>query len=335
MSVSYNGVECAECLDPVENQDMTHASSAWSTPVPRADARGSQGVTATLWIATVIHSCIAGIIATNPAPEGLPTWFPWALAGLIGLEVVAFSIAAWNLPAGWPLLVGVILLKVGGIVTSLVAWGLGTVDASLAIPTALFDAFWTIALYRVLAWVHRDQAKGSAILPLGDALHLARDQAGRSLMQLSQESPVLVVFLRHFGCTFCREALADLSKQRPQIEANGTTIALVHMGTEDEANFMLERYGLSKIHHISDPLRRIYRSFSLRRGSWGQLFGWKVWQRGFQSGILEGHGLGRLQGDGFQMPGAFLVDHGQIVAEYRHSSASDRPDYRQLAASRS
>jgi hypothetical protein len=57
------------------------------------------------------------------------------------------------------------------------------------------------------------------------------------------------------------------------------------------------------------------------------LFGPKVWWRGFQAGVLNRHGAGRLQGDGFQMPGVFLVFHGQILRSFRHQSAADRPDY--------
>ncbi len=190
-------------------------------------------------------------------PDSLPVWFPWSLAGLIVLEVIIFALAAWNLQAYWPLLVGIVALKLGGVVSSLIAWNQGMIPASLALSTAAFDGVWSIILARVLVWVHRDQAKGTPVIPLAEAITTAKDQTGQSLQQLSEQSPVLVVFLRHFGCTFCREALADLSKQRPQIEAAGTTIALVHMGTEEEANFMLDRYGLAKIHHISDPLRRI------------------------------------------------------------------------------
>jgi len=49
--------------------------------------------------------------------------------------------------------------------------------------------------------------------------------------------------------------------------------------------------------------------------------------RGIQAGIVEGHGLGRLAGDAFQMPGVFLVFHGQVIRSYRHQSTADRPDY--------
>jgi hypothetical protein len=32
-------------------------------------------------------------------------------------------------------------------------------------------------------------------------------------------------------------------------------------------------------------------------------------------------------GDGFQMPGVFLLYHSEIIRSYRHQSAADRPDY--------
>ena len=32
------------------------------------------------------------------------------------------------------------------------------------------------------------------------------------------------------------------------------------------------------------------------------------------------------------MPGAFVVSHGQVVAQFVHESAADRPDYVDLAA---
>ena len=39
------------------------------------------------------------------------------------------------------------------------------------------------------------------------AMRAATTNDGRSLWDLSEESTLLVIFLRHFGCTFCRETL--------------------------------------------------------------------------------------------------------------------------------
>ena len=37
--------------------------------------------------------------------------------------------------------------------------------------------------------------------------------------------------------------------------------------------------------------------------------------------------LGGADGDVTQMPGVFLVFHGEILKSYRHQSSADRPDY--------
>jgi len=159
----------------------------------------------------------------------------------------------------------------------------------------------------------------------------AKTQHDVSLLELSQLSPVLLVFLRHFGCTFCRQALADLKKQRRQIEADGIRIALVHMGPEGEAGDFLDRYGLSDLPRVADPRQSVYKAFGLDRGTLLQIGGLKTWIGGFQSVVLEGHRQGLTRGDSFQMPGVFLIFHGEILKSYRHQSPADRPDYVSLA----
>jgi hypothetical protein len=52
--------------------------------------------------------------------------------------------------------------------------------------------------------------------------------------------------------------------------------------------------------------------------------------RGFQTVILKRHGIGRFVGDIFQMPGVFLLFHGEVIRSYRHQSAADRPSYRKI-----
>ena len=58
---------------------------------------------------------------------------------------------------------------------------------------------------------------------------------GETLFDYSLRQPVLLVFLRHFGCTFCREALSDISKKRSEIEEQGSRIVFVHMTSGDIA----------------------------------------------------------------------------------------------------
>src|SRR4051812_39952951 len=91
-----------------------------------------------------------------------------------------------------------------------------------------------------------------------EVLESARTQTGESLGDLSGKSPVLVVFLRHCGCTFAREALADIAAQRAAITASGTNIVVVHMQTDEEARELFSRYGLADVLRISDPQQTLY-----------------------------------------------------------------------------
>ncbi|RME96870.1 MAG: AhpC/TSA family protein [Bacteroidetes bacterium] len=160
-----------------------------------------------------------------------------------------------------------------------------------------------------------------------------RTNQGNNLWELSQQHPVLLVFLRHFGCTFCREALADIAQKRKDIEASGTQVVFVHMTENKTAERYFSRYELQGVEHISDPECHFYAAFGLVKGTFTQLFGLHSWIRGFQSAVLEGHGVGfRQLGDGFQMPGVFVIHQGEIKDGFIHKLASSRPDYLNLVS---
>jgi peroxiredoxin len=158
-------------------------------------------------------------------------------------------------------------------------------------------------------------------------LETATTESGVKLLDLLEKSPVLLVFLRHAGCTFCREALSDIADTRAAIEADGTRIVLVHMGDRAEIERVVNKYGVGHLERIADPKQELYRAFGLRRGNWWQLFGPKTWWRGLIAGWFKGHGVGRPSADPAQMPGVFLIDQGRVVSRYRHGSAADRPSY--------
>jgi peroxiredoxin len=152
----------------------------------------------------------------------------------------------------------------------------------------------------------------------------------KSVWELSFEQPIMLVFLRHFGCTFCREALADIAKRRPDIEKLGTRIVFVHMSDDKLADRYFNRYELPGAVHVSDPQCQYYAAFGLVKGTVTQLFGLQTWIRGFQAGVVKGHGIGPQLGDGFQMPGVFVIQEGEVREAFIHKLASDRPDYEKL-----
>ncbi|MBP8726710.1 MAG: AhpC/TSA family protein [Saprospiraceae bacterium] len=153
------------------------------------------------------------------------------------------------------------------------------------------------------------------------------DQDGKTLWQINQEGEVMLVFLRHFGCTFCREAMQELSRMKADIANRGVRLVLVHMAKDDLAFKYFQKYDLLDCHRISDPDCRFYQEFGLVKGTFNQLFGFRSWFRSIEAGLIKGHGFGAQLGDGFQMPGVFIISRGKIISEFRHKFASDKPDY--------
>ena len=160
-----------------------------------------------------------------------------------------------------------------------------------------------------------------------DTLETAVTQRGENLAELSEATPVLLVFLRHAGCTFCRETLGDIARSRTAIEAAGARIVLVHMGDSEAVGKLLLKYGLRDIDRICDRDRKLYRALGLKRGTLWQMFGPKVVWRAVQACILSRHGIGKISADSFQMPGLFVLEKAKVVQRLRHRSAGDRPDY--------
>lgn len=164
----------------------------------------------------------------------------------------------------------------------------------------------------------------------GEVLDQMITNTGDSLRIAAAKAPILLVFLRHFGCVFCREALSDISKRRKEIESTGTRIVFVHMTDQDIAERYFSRYNLEDAIHISDPECIFYRAFGLMKGNFNQLFGLHSWIRGFSAAVVAGHGAGPQLGDGFQMPGVFVIQNSEIRESFIHSLSSDRPDYEEL-----
>lgn len=167
---------------------------------------------------------------------------------------------------------------------------------------------------------------------LAELLRGYRTHSGTGLIELCERSRVLLVFLRHSGCPFCRETLSDLAAALPALKDAGVRPVLVHMGSEERLWKLLRRYGLIGVDYITDRSRRLYRAFGLGKSSPLGLFSVRSLWRGFQTAVLEGHGAGVPDGSILQLPGAFLLNDSLIVERVRHRKISGRTDYSSLAA---
>jgi hypothetical protein len=160
-----------------------------------------------------------------------------------------------------------------------------------------------------------------------------RTESGKTLLELVDERPVLLVFLRHFGCAFCRQAIDDVSKIRAELTARRVQAVFVHLGSPERAKPYFDYYGLSDVERVSNPDGSLYRdpAFTLARVSVFQLFRPAVWIGWLQGAVFK-YRIGLLKEDIQQMPGVFFLRDRAIANVYRHRTIADRPNYLELAS---
>jgi hypothetical protein len=167
---------------------------------------------------------------------------------------------------------------------------------------------------------------------LADSLREFRSETGRPLLDLVDESPVLLVFLRHFACAFCAQALDRVAQVRLQIEARGVRPVFVHLGSPERAKPYFDYYNLSNVERISNPEATLYQLpiFALSRTNpYLHFFNPTVW-RGWLKGAMFKYGIGMIKEDADQMPGVFFLKERKIVRAFRHRTIADEPDYLKL-----
>jgi hypothetical protein len=211
--------------------------------------------------------------------------------------IVAFAVYAGDLPAG-----SLLFLLLDDLVW-LVPFGL---------------ALW--AAIRAHAGIPQSRRAPYSVEEAASVYQLS---TGESLADASRERPLVLVFLRHFGCTFTRQILRGLQDLEQQAKQQNASLVLVHMlQSGEEIDYLGHN---SDIPRIADPRCELYRSFGLGKGGFLELFGPQVWWRGMIS-VFKGCGVGHLAGDGLQMPGAFVFQNERIVSSQPAHSAADLPD---------
>lgn len=257
----------------------------------------------------------------------------WDFMGIITFMLgVVLLIASFNPFKHWLIILLASLFHVGMIAGFLAGFQMGLFN-HIYLPFLFFNhIIWLIPNAYVLYMVYRRSLDTDDMLidtfnsnqyPL--ALFDTTD--GRNIGDMAEEEQLLLIFLRHFGCPFCKESLLQLQEHRAQLEAKGITIVLVYMVNEKIAQEYLSQYNLEDLAQVSDPEEIFYKSFSLRRGSFIQLFGLKVWSRWISLGLKKRLFNTKPEGDVTQMPGIFLLQEGRITKQFVHKSVADRPDY--------
>jgi peroxiredoxin len=159
-----------------------------------------------------------------------------------------------------------------------------------------------------------------------------RTATGEPLGALASQGPLLLVFLRHFGCPLCQEMVADVAARRAAILASGTTVVFVHMHPEPQAADFFARYGVADLQRVSDPDRTLYRAYDMARATPSSWFSLGT-LRHYLDAIVRGrHRPALVGGDLLQMAGVVRLVDGRVEQIVRDRGFETRPDFDDLLA---
>lgn len=316
----------------------------------------SEGTDPKPWMGWVLVAAgiynLAWGAAVIAAPTALFRWaemelprYPqiWQCVGMIvGVYGVGYLIAARDPHRHWPIVLVGLLGKLFGPAGFLSAAVTGALPWKWGVTILTNDLIWWVPFTLILLSAWRAAGRAGEVLQVDTSAddecvseenrpsRTLLSQRGASIATLSDQAPVLVVFVRHAGCTFCRESLTQLAQVRRSVEQAGVTLALVHMSPPMDGTRLMNRYGLGDLHRFSDPQRSLYREFGLQRATLNHLFGPAIWMPAVRA-LADGHGIGLPAGDVFQKHGAFLVHRSQVLRSFLPESAADQADFLQLA----
>ncbi len=141
------------------------------------------------------------------------------------------------------------------------------------------------------------------------------------------DRPTLLVFLRHFGCMFCREMVRDLRKISQEHPGYPPVLFVFQGSVADGKTFFDEFWPEARA--IADLPKKFYSGMGLRRATFTQIFGVQVWTCGFRA-MSKGNFVGKVIGDPWIMPGAFLVQGDQVLWCHRFAHQGDHPDWAKI-----
>lgn len=297
-----------------------------SADCPAGFCRAPMWMRVVLTAAGLLH--LARFALTAGGHPAVPSWSSGLPDAALGLGLL---VAAVNPLRFWPIVL--IAFAKGFWVALGTAAELVTREAPWQVPWMAVDLVWWLPLAAMLWAAFRNHygvpfSRGE---PFGiqEAMSTYRLSSGESIAGASAAQPLVLVFLRHFGCTFTRQILRELESLQEEAGKRGARLALVHMlkGGEEERYFG----GNGGVARVADPRCELYRAFGLGKAGLLDLFGPRVWWLGAIS-VLKGCGVGHLAGDGLQMPGTFIVCEGRIIAAQRARSPAELPDLSGLFA---
>lgn len=133
---------------------------------------------------------------------------------------------------------------------------------------------------------------------------------------LLNNGPLALIFLRHYGCTFCRAQVAEF-RSHPNLN-------LIFVGMGDlNATADFKDAMQSPHRFISDPDQILYQMAGVPSGNMLQLFGPTVAVRGLRR-LREGYGLGMPHENPWKLGATVIMDeNGEVIFNQPARDAGD------------
>jgi peroxiredoxin len=174
--------------------------------------------------------------------------------------------------------------------------------------------------------------KRQRVEPPDDARELAdivlADLDGREvrLGDTWHERPAVLVFLRHYGCAFCRDHTRQLHRDRHRFDDAGVRLVLIGHGTREQGRQFLEKLNVEELELLTDEDRAAYRAAGTKQATIGELVGPRMLIRGITRSLASRTHQGPIIGNAAQLAGVIVVmPDGSIPYAHLSEDASDNP----------
>ena len=306
--------------------------------------RSTEWVDITLRFAGIVNVVWGLIFAlfTNPLfrwaqmPEP-PLLFPWQLIGTVSVIFgLGYYIASFDITKN----ALIVVIGFSAKLASTVAVWKSVFDQNFSLQLALYfsakDLLWlapfAFVIYHIFRkWQSPEEGRINPTAPFAETFARFRTDRGTNLLELSWEQPLLLVFLPHDASPLFQPCVAAIQQQYANIKQQGAQLVIIGPRRTERTVSTLRKYELVREEYVSDPEYAMYNTFNLKRTTVRQIFGLESWKQGWMNVGLNNANVDELIGDGFRMPGAFLIYQGELRKSYHYERSSDHPDYGLLA----
>jgi peroxiredoxin len=153
-----------------------------------------------------------------------------------------------------------------------------------------------------------------------DLVLLDGDGRERPLSEFWQDGPAVFVFLRYFGCTFCRAHAVSVRDEREAFADEGARVVMVGQGRPEQAAAFCRERNLP-FECTVDPEREAYRAFGLGQARFRDLVSPAVAARAARLARDAETRQGAIGGSPRQLGGTVVVDRAGVV-RFVHRNAS-------------